>query len=226
MEFVSLGSIIYDLLNIIRGAQIADDEPITEKQIEAWVHQYRALFIKRDIDKGKMINPSYIQSIDSIPLTLDTTRNLYHTTIIPSTIDFNYKSGLLYVGDIDGNAVQIIPETRSVFQKYNKYSNDDTVAFLKDNKLYLNNSKGLQSISIRGVFQVPFDISTLNSVSYTYDSYYPIPISILPSLKKEILMNELGIEYNAPNDNTNDSNNNLSSDLEGYKQIYRTNKSV
>ena len=68
IEFVSLRTIINDLLKIIRGSKISQSEPISERQIEGWVHEYRALLIKRDIDKGKMPNPDYIQEINGLAL--------------------------------------------------------------------------------------------------------------------------------------------------------------
>ena len=227
MEFISLRAIIYDLLDIIRAAQIADDEPITEKQVESWIHQYRGILIKRDVDKNKTINPDYIQSIDSIPLEYDSTRKMYKTSIsIPVTIDFNHKTGLLFIGDVNGNRVQLLPESRVNYQKYNKYTGDDTVGFLKNRVLYLSNSKELDEISIRGIFYIPGEAEIAAGNTYTYDSFYPIPYHLVPTLKQEILKNELGIEYSAPNDNTNDSNHNISSDVEGVRQTYTTRKPV
>jgi len=210
MEFVSLGSIIYDILNIIRGAEITDDEPITEKQVEAWVHQYRALLIKRDIDKGKYINPDYVQNIDSISLEYDSTRQLYRTSSdIPETIDFNRQSGITYVGDVYGNRIQLMSETRIPYQKHTRYTQDDTVAFLRGHRVYLSNSHGLSTVSIRGIFQVPPDAAILAGETYTYDSYYPIPINMVTTLKQEILKNELNIEYQVPNDEINNSDHEI-----------------
>ena len=73
MNFITLNTIITDLLLVIRGSKISDSETISKRQLEEWIHQYRSLLIKQDIDKGKMPNPDYIQEIDHLKLeSIDT----------------------------------------------------------------------------------------------------------------------------------------------------------
>jgi hypothetical protein len=210
MEFVSLKSIVYDLLNLIRNGQPVDDEPISEKQIEAWVHHYRSLFIKRDLDKGKKPNPDYIQNINNISLVFDSDKSIYKTSIdIPKSIDFNYKSGITFIGDKYGNQIQLIPEKRAKWQTYNKWTQDETTAYLNNSRLYIYNSKGLTSIYIRGIFENPVEAAEANGDTYNYDSVYPIPMDLIPGLKREILKAELGIILETPNDDSNNSDGNI-----------------
>ena len=65
MVLNSLNAIIDDILLEIRNSDIAESESISRIQIEQWIHQYRALFIKQDLDKGRVINPGYVQIIRS-----------------------------------------------------------------------------------------------------------------------------------------------------------------
>jgi hypothetical protein len=231
MEFVTLKTIIYDLLNIIRGAKVTDDEPISERQIESWVHQYRAKLIKQDIDKGKYINPDYVQEFlvnGTTPLTVSPvvqeTRILYRSDVrIPKTLDFNFKSGLLYVGDTEGNIIQLIPEHRANYQQYDRYVPNEPLCWLNDRYINIINYSGNETISIRGIFEIPTEADPL----ITLDHKYPIPVNMLPVLKEMILKNELGIIYSNPNDDANDGvHENLASDITGYKQTYRTNRAV
>lgn len=206
MEFISLKALIFDLLNIIRGAKPIDDEPISSKEIESWIHQYRAMFLKRDLDKGKMTNPDYIQTIDGISLEYDSVKEMYRSSVdIPNTLDLNYKSGITFIGDKFGNQLQLISEKRVNYQKYNKWTQDETLAFLSNNRIYLYNSKGLDEFYIRGIFQNPIEAAEANGETYNYDSPYPIPMNVIPSLKKEILKNELSIEIQAPSDEINNA---------------------
>lgn len=210
MELVSLNALIYDLLNIIRGAKPIDDEPISEAQIESWIHHYRALFLKRDLDKGKIPNPDYIQTINDISLEYDTDKELYRTSVdIPNAIDLNYKSGITFIGDKYGNQLQLIPEKRVNFQQYNKWSQDETLAFLSNSRVYLYNQKGLGEIYIRGIFRNPVEAAEANGETYNYDSTYPIPMSLIPGLKEEILKKELSIIVKTPSDEVNDAIHNL-----------------
>lgn len=207
---ITLRTIIYDLLNVIRGSQVTDDEPISENQIKMWIDQYRSLFIKRDLDKGKYPNPDYIQTIDDISLEFDSNLDKYRTSIdIPKTINLNHKSGLVFVGDTYGNQIQLVPESRVSWQQYKRFTRDSTLTFLRNERIYLHNQKGLDKISVRGIFESPSEAAIANGENFDLDSKYPIPSDILPSLKREILKGELGIEWKAPNDDTNDANHKL-----------------
>ena len=61
ITFVTLATITSDLLNIIRGAHISQSEPISKRQVEGWIHQYRAFLLKQDLDKSKMPNPEQFE---------------------------------------------------------------------------------------------------------------------------------------------------------------------
>jgi hypothetical protein len=189
------------------------------------VHQYRALLIKRDLDKGKMPNPDYIQEIPAIQLevvdradgsSVDTYTYMLKTTLaLPNTIDLNNKSGFMYVGTLDGREFQFVPEGRTQWQQYKKYTMKDNLVFLRNNYLYLLSVTPVKYISVRGVFEVPTEVSNfvnpnMPSRSANIDSPYPIPINMIPELKKWLLKDELGIEYKAPSDISNDSQNAVS----------------
>ena len=127
IQFVTLNTITSDLLNIIRGAQITQSEPISKRQVEAWIHQYRAKILKQDLDKGKVPNPDYIQTIQALELqeveetedtTVDTDYKTFRTNLkLPKTIDLNFKSGFMYIGTITGQEIKFVPETRTRCQE-------------------------------------------------------------------------------------------------------------
>lgn len=220
IEFVSINTITTDLLEIIRQAKVSRSEPISKRQLEAWVHQYRALLIKRDLDKGKMPNPDYIQEIPNIELevvdvtdggnTASSTYMLKTMLALPNTIDLNNKSGFMYIGTIDGKELQFIPEGRAKWQQYKRYTQKDTLVFLRNNYLYILSVTPIRYLTVRGVFEVPTEVSNFinpNMPNREADENdpYPIPITMLPTLKEMILKTELNIEMQAPSDKTNDS---------------------
>jgi hypothetical protein len=233
MQFITLNTIITDLLEIIRGANVSDSETISKRQVEDWVNQYRSVLLKQDLDKGKFPNPDYIQDIDYLKLELlDTgggnntstilnTDNYILRTIlqIPNTLDLNFKSGFTYIGTVDGNEIQFIPESRSKWRQYNKYTSHDAVCFLRDNYLYVMYNKVIEYISVRGIFEIPSEVERfVNPVTFqpyfSLDSRYPIPSNQVPVLKQMILKGELGIEQQSPSDTKNDSNNNQRPNVE------------
>jgi hypothetical protein len=220
IKFVTLNTIVSDLLDIIRQSKVSRSEPISKRQLEGWVHQYRALLIKRDLDKGKMPNPDYIQEIPALQLdvidrsegtVLESNTYMLRTNLaLPNTIDLNNKAGFMYVGTLDGIEYQFVPEGRTQWQQYKKYTNNDNLVFLRNKHLYLLSVSPVKYITVRGVFEVPTEVSNFVNPNSTSDSAdldtpYPIPIHMLPSLKELILKTELGIQYVAPSDTANDS---------------------
>jgi len=237
VQFVTLSRILHDLLLIVRGSKISQSEPISTRQIESWVHQYRALLLKQDLDKNKTVNPDYIQEIDYLKLSLvdiggenvvsgipETGFSVLKTDLaIPKTIDLNHKSGLIYVGTVAGNEIQLISESRSKWQSYKKYTAKDPVAYLKNGYLYISSITDLNYITIRGIFEIPPEVGNFvnpitNQPSYDINSKYPIPANMLPVLKEMILSKELGIEVRAPSDVVNDSASNVSPNVETQVQ--------
>lgn len=225
INFVTLDNIITDLLNVIRGSKVTQSESITRRQLEEWVNEYRALLIKQDMDKGKMPNPDYIQEIPGLLLEvvdksnevdLDSSTYFMRTKLtIPKTVDLNFKSGLMYVGTIDGREIQFVPEGRARWQQYRRFTNNDPLAFLRNRRLYIHNVTPLTTVTIRGIFEVPTEVgnyinTNADTVTMGYRDPYPIPANMIPVLKEMILSKELGIMSQAPSDNKNDGSNEMS----------------
>lgn len=222
IQFTSLNAIVLDLLNIVRAANISRSELISPRQIEMWVHQYRALLIKQDLDKGRMINPDYIQELPGLQLEvvdrstgMEFPSGLYllRTKLkLPKTIDLNYRSGFTFVGTVDGREIQFVPESRVRWQQYKKYTSGDNLAYLRSQHMYLVYPAPIEYISIRGIFEVPTEVGNFTNLhaDYTYadwDTAYPIPITMVTTLKSMILKQELGMTVQAESDSTNDAVN-------------------
>lgn len=221
IEFISLDSIINDILYIIRGSQVSQDEPISTNQIENWIHQYRALLIKQDLDKGKVVNSDYVQEIQCAKLivvdksedsTIKTGRYLVKTELkIPKTIDLNFRSGFTYIGTLDGKELDFVPQSRVKWQKEKYYTKNSPLVYLKNEHIYVDNDHVIEWLCIRGIFELPQEVGNFvnpytNIPEFTLDSKYPIPINMLPTLKEMIFKKELGILVQSPSDKKNDFN--------------------
>lgn len=230
IQFISLNTITTDVLEIIRQSKVSRSEPISKRQIEGWVHRNRAVLIKRDLDKGKMPNPDYIQEIPAVELevvdradgsNIDSANYMLKSKLpLPNTIDLNFKSGFMFIGTLDGREFQLIPEGRSQWQQYKRYTNKDNVVFTRNGYLYLLSTDPLRYITVRGVFEVPTEVSNFINPNMPVrtsntDDHYPIPITLVPALIDMILKNELGIEYKMLSDKSNDSASNFESNTEG-----------
>jgi hypothetical protein len=214
MTFVTLDTIVTDILKTARGNKVSDSENISRIQIENWVHEYRALLLSRDLEKNYHNNPDYIQSLETVPLEAytDNSRGLYRTTItIPKTIDLNYENAFTYVGDQEGNEIHFAPQHREIWQEHRKYTPTTKFAYLRDGKIYISNWTDGDTINIRGIFENPMEVARSiyrnpDLTAADWNSPYPIPNNILPTLKEMILSKELKINISAPGDTTNDSN--------------------
>jgi hypothetical protein len=220
IDFITLNTIVTDLLNIIRSSKISRSESISKRQIEMWVHQYRALLIKQDLDKGKMPNPDYIQELPGLKLEvvdrtegMDLASSLYllrTELILPNTIDLNFKSGFTYVGTVDGREIQLVPEGRSRWQQYKKYTAQDNIAFKRSKHLFVIYPTPLEFLTVRGIFEIPTEVGNFinpsaDTTTADMNTPYPIPENMIPVLKQMILKQELGIMVQANSDIKNDS---------------------
>ena len=208
--FNTLNTIVDDIFLEIRNNNIGESEHLSRVQIEQWIIQYRSILIKQDVDKGRDINPMYVQEINGIQLepkdygalSLLTTKKYRYKTLvtIPKTVDFHFINGIVNVTDIFGNEIQIGTEARSTWQQYRKYTNNDYTCYIKGDYLYVEGPGELEFINVRGVFEDPSEVS---GDIVTGDERYPIPSNMITTLKDMILDNELRLY--AMSDNSNDS---------------------
>lgn len=219
---IDLNKLVTDLQLIIRGSQVSQSEPISKRQIEDWVHQYRALLLKRDIDKGRTINSDYIQEIPDLEVDLvekseDNPINsgcylLKSVDKIPKTLDLHFSNGITYVGNILGRQFQIVPYNRLYFQKYKKYASNLEQAAIRNQYIYITNNKELKYINVRGVFENPLELEEFSDIDFY--SNYPLPQDKIPLLKEMVLQKELNISAQSPSDTKNDSAHGVSPNVE------------
>lgn len=220
---VSLDKIVYDLLLIIRGSNVSQSEPISIRQLEEWAHQYRAVLLKRDLDKNRMPNPDYIQEIPNLALsalegsednTIGSDCYTFRSTLqLPKALDLSKKSGITYVGTILGVQIQMVPYNRFKWQMFKKYTKNDKLAYLRNQYIYVSNNTLLEYINVRGVWENPLELTAFNDVDYRAN--YPIPMDKIPALKELILTKELGMEAKTSTDDKNNSDHGVSPQIEG-----------
>ena len=226
MVLNSLNAIIDDILLEIRNSDIAESESISRIQIEQWIHQYRALFIKQDLDKGRTINPGYVQIIN--PFNMQATGTyadrLEYISVndIPKTIDLHYRSGLLSVKDQNGRLIQVGTEFKARLQLNRKFTANDYIAYIKCDKLYAIKSlieqctdevdhtlDTLQFVELAGIFEDPTAVGKINGECYDPDNtVYPVPANMIPVIKNTIFTKELAIMLTMPTDTSNNTHDN------------------
>ena len=203
MEFNSLNTIIDDILLEIRKGNISESEQISRNQIEQWIIQYRAVLLKQDIDKNRDINNQYVQYLNDVRLSqyrIGTGRNnvLKSANVIPETIDFHFRSGIVDVRDSFGNEIQFSTERRAMVQQDRRYTPGEYMAYVKNKHLYVSGPGLIESINIALIAVNPFDIT-----GFSADDAYPMPVNMIPPMKDMIIQKE--IRHMLVSDDTNNA---------------------
>lgn len=206
---MSLNELVDNILLIARNSNITESEHLSRIQIEKWIIAYRAMLIKQDIDKGRDINELYLTTIE--PIHLDVVETVPGKIVyvgdreLPKLIDFNYKTGVVNVRDMYGNLIQIGSYTKAKYQKYRKATCKDYIAWVKNNKIYVEGDENeLEYISIDVIAEDPTELVDC----FDPNADFPIPEAMIPRITSMILERELRVLVTMPSDTTNDSQDN------------------
>ena len=200
MIFNSLNTIIDDILLEYRNSNITESEKLSRLQVEQWIHNYRAILIKQDIDKGRDVNPAYTQTI-SIPVT-GSNGKYVATNELPKLLDFHFRTGIVSIRDNSGRLIQLGSRLKSELQPDRQYAINDPIAYISNNIIHINNSStGITSIEVDAILEDPTTISN----NYDPNSSYPISANMIPAIKDLIFTKELYIMPQEIVDTTNDS---------------------
>lgn len=206
---MTLNNLIDNILLIARNSNITESEHLSRMQIEKWIIYYRAMLIKQDIDKGRDINELYLTTISPIHLDKVETTPGKITYVgdkeLPKLIDFNFRPGVIAVRDMYGNIIQIGSQTKAKLQKYRKATCKDYIAWVKNNKVYLEgDSNQIEYIEIDVIAEDP----TALEACFNPDKDFPIPAAMIPTVTQMILERELRALTTAPSDDTNNTQDN------------------
>lgn len=206
---MSLNELVDNILLIARNSNITESEHLSRIQIEKWIIAYRAMLIKQDIDKGRDINELYLTTIE--PIHLDVVETVPGKIVyvgdreLPKLIDFNYKTGVVNVRDMYGNLIQIGNYTKAKYQKYRKATCKDYIAWVKNNKIYVEGDENeLEYISIDVIAEDPTELVDC----FDPNADFPIPEAMIPRITSMILERELRALVVMPSDTTNNSQDN------------------
>ena len=206
---MTLNQLIDNILLIARDNNIAESEKLSKVQVEKWIVYYRAMLIKQDIDKDKYVDDMYTSTIG--PIHLDKIETAPGKIVyvgdqeLPKLISFNKMSGVLSVKDMYGNLIQLGNYTKAKYQKYRKATCKDYIAWVKDNKVYVEgDSNILEYITVDCIVEDP----TETKACFNPDEEFPIPAAKIPIIVQMIFDRELRNMLQMPSDDTNNSQDN------------------
>lgn len=164
------------------------------------------MLIKQQIDKDYDIDEAYLSTIEPIHLDVEETAPGKIVYVgdkeLPALIGFRRRPGVIAVRDMYGNLIQLGSYTKAKMQKFRKATCKDYIAWVKNNKIYVEgDSNQLEYISVDVIAEDP----TEDKLCYDPDQEYPIPAHMIPTVVQLILERELRTLVSMPSDTTNDS---------------------
>lgn len=232
---VTLAELTYNIKNLVRGGQQSDDEPLSDRQVEFIINYVRAMLIRRDLDKGRTINPDLIQDLgcvdvgladeaDCCGLTLPTGCYVLKTDLaIPRTVELTDRNLLTFIGSIDKKySFPLVPAHRARWTSYNKYTSKVRRSYLLNEHIFITNDEMLAKVSIRGVFEDPREASRFSACSgdpcWSPSDPYPIAAHMIQPLTEIVLSKEMRIGAVAPTDTTNDASQEIAQNVRQDKR--------
>jgi hypothetical protein len=223
---ITLKELAYNLINVVRGGKISDDDKLSLRQVEFWIHTMRSKLIRQDLDKGRTVSDNIKQTLsclEVVQVDLSTCCKVrtgcfgYRTKVrLPSPIELGKRDLITSVGpaSVTEPRFTLIPYQRAAYSAQNAKS-ISTKVFFHDGYLYfINAPDGLELVSVDLVAEDPTDLAKYTSCSgdqcYTDESKYPISAYMVDTLNTLIIEAYLKIEASAKGDNTNDAKQDLS----------------
>jgi hypothetical protein len=173
------------------------------EQIEKQVHYYRALLIRRTVDKNTPVAPQFIQSLPCVktkPLPQSECEDILSNCIIYRTVDkiptsvrLQRGSGITFLGtvgkeisysELDFNALR--------YQQFNKYIKNPVGYYVSDGYVYLVNTSA-EHVRIEGIFENPQAVEQVTDCTgnfITFEGDYPATLDLIQQITQSILNQE------------------------------------
>jgi hypothetical protein len=222
---MTLDEIAYNVLNAFRGGRGSQDETITIDQIKFNIRHYRAMFIRRDYARNGLVTRHLEQDLRCVeiePVDLSKCCGITiscpawrSTKKIPRTVRFNFEEAITYVGDVTGTGrIPLIKPYEVAYISADKYTKNNTKAYMIEDYMYILNNKGADTINIRGIFENPEDVGTFSDCSglpcYSGGSDFPMPMDMVQGVTQGLINGELRLLAGTFSDQTADRVQDLS----------------
>lgn len=215
----TLDSIAYNIFETVR-ANIKDDDALDIRLIKDWINNYRAKFIKQQLDKMPYdINESFIQTTVLTMSTVDL-NTTYETgkKILKSTTELtmpmywiNNTPVFKRVGPVDDSSrkYDVLSQERTLTIGSGRFNKNMIAAKYASGYLWVvsNNPvvKGIRKVSVSGVFQDPTQISGFEDDT----TRYPVDRKLRDLIEQSILRDKFSINLINLEDKENDATHKL-----------------
>lgn len=220
MTYITLKSLVDDILLLVRNNNISESEDLSREQIRLWIKSYKQQLIKQRIDQQKdksddnddiedLTDDIYIKekgpleledvpSLDKVPMftkrTIEKLEGVYNDD----------KTSILAVHDQAGENIQYMNHIRRHYNYFRKYTGSELTADYKDGHIYIRGIHGIKTLKYIWVLAV-YEEDDDNFDNAASENDVKIPSWMVPFIKNGILKNELPFMLNRPSDDSNNS---------------------
>ena len=220
MTYITLKSLVDDILLLVRNNNISESEDLSREQIRLWIKSYKQQLIKQRIDQQKnesddnddiedLTDDIYIKekgpleledvpSLDKVPMftkrTIEKLEGVYNDD----------KTSILAVHDQAGENIQYMNHIRRHYNYFRKYTGSELTADYKDGHIYIRGIHGIKTLKYIWVLAV-YEEDDDNFDNAASEKDVKIPSWMVPFIKNGILKNELPFMLNRPSDDSNNS---------------------
>lgn len=216
---MTLKEISYNILNLYRGGRSSNNEHISLRQIEFNVKHYRAMLLRRDFARNGLVSRHVEQDLGCIelekvnaskccklPIECDVVRTVVD---IPRTVRFNFTDAITHVSDPSGLiTIPVVDALTVQFLPYDRFTKNTRKAYMIEDKLYIYNPGGMDTINIRGVFEDPEVVAKFECDGgncYDDQSDFPMPLDMVQAITDGLVKGTFMMIAQTVSDTENDT---------------------
>jgi hypothetical protein len=216
---MTLKEISYNILNLYRGGRSSNNEHISLRQIEFNVKHYRAMLLRRDFARNGLVSRHVEQDLGCIelekvnasqccnlPIECDVVRTVVD---IPRTVRFNFTDAITHVSDPSGLiTIPVVDSLTVQFLPYDRFTKNTRKAYMIEDKLYIYNPGGMDTINIRGVFEDPEVVAKFECGGgncYDDQSDFPMPLDMVQAITDGLVKGTFMMIAQTVSDTENDT---------------------
>ena len=186
---MTLDQIAYNILNIFRGGRSTNNEHISLSQIKFNIKHYRAMLLRRDFERNVNITRHHEQDLKCLELELVDASKCCGLPLdclvartkldIPRTVRFKRSDGITQIADPSGlHTIPLINPLAVQSLAYDRFTKNSRKAYMIEDKLYIYNPEGMDTVDVRGIFEDPEELAKFDcDGDNCYDSGSPFPLS-------------------------------------------------
>lgn len=197
----SINKMAFDILNRFVGGRASNDTSISLEQIKFNIVNVRAMMLRQDMGKDRVLNRHVEQNLGCVELKLVDEAECcgYNTGCyilrskdkLPDPVRVRGKDAITFIGSVNGKT--IYPSStpfKSRWRGKGKFVKDEVFSYILENYVYLLNDLKKEVINVKMIAEDPRDAARFSHCSgdpcYTDDDPFPVPADMIPRIEEYV----------------------------------------